>query len=119
MVNSFTSGVQCSLCCGLKRSAGSCVSTVPFRNFRRFDPIERYARWQSRKTLSERDNCTKFITPAIKQAGWDKMTQIREEVQFTKGRIMGGKTVKRGEAIHGLLLTAAIHRVLDGARGDE
>ena len=35
-------------------------------------------------TLSERDICTKFITPALRQAGWDEMLQIREEVTFTK-----------------------------------
>jgi len=52
-----------------------------------------------KKSLSERDICTKFITPAIEQAGWDLMTQVREEVYFTKGRvIVRGKTVKRGEA---------------------
>ena len=28
--------------------------------------------------LSERDICTKFITPAVKRAGWDEMPQIRE-----------------------------------------
>jgi len=32
--------------------------------------------------LSERDICTKFITPAVKEAGWDEMTQIREEVSL-------------------------------------
>ncbi|WP_137787680.1 EcoAI/FtnUII family type I restriction enzme subunit R [Sphingomonas sp. 3P27F8] len=48
--------------------------------------------------LSERDICTKFISPAVKQAGWDEMTQIREEVSFTKGRIIvRGKLVSRGE----------------------
>jgi type I restriction enzyme R subunit len=48
--------------------------------------------------LSERDICTKFITPAIKQAGWDEMLQIREEVSFTKGRIIvRGKLVTRGK----------------------
>ncbi|MFW2852977.1 EcoAI/FtnUII family type I restriction enzme subunit R [Sphingomonas sp. TX0543] len=48
--------------------------------------------------LSERDICTKFISPAVKQAGWDEMTQIREEVNFTKGRIIvRGKLVSRGE----------------------
>ncbi len=26
-----------------------------------------------KKTLSERDICTKFITPALRQAGWDEM----------------------------------------------
>lgn len=38
--------------------------------------------------LSERDICTKFITPALRQAGWDEMLQIREEVSFTKQRIL-------------------------------
>jgi type I restriction enzyme R subunit len=52
-----------------------------------------------KKTLTERDICTKFITPAIESAGWDVMTQVREQVYFTKGRVMvRGKTVKRGEA---------------------
>jgi len=52
-----------------------------------------------KRTLSERDICTKFITPAIKQAGWDEMLQIREEVSFTKGRIIvRGKLVTRGKA---------------------
>src|SRR5580658_10642236 len=50
-------------------------------------------------TLSERDICTKFITPALRQAGWDEMLQIREEVSFTKGRIIvRGKLVSRGKA---------------------
>ena len=49
-------------------------------------------------SLSERDICTKFITPALRQAGWDEMTQIREEVSFTKGRlIVRGKLVSRGK----------------------
>lgn len=52
-----------------------------------------------KKSLSERDICTKYITPAIERAGWDSMTQIREDVYFTNGRvIVKGKTVKRGEA---------------------
>jgi len=52
-----------------------------------------------KKSLSERDICTKFITPALKQAGWDEFTQIREEVSFTKGRIIvRGKLVTRGKA---------------------
>lgn len=53
----------------------------------------------SKKDLSERDICTKYITPAIHDAGWDLNTQVREEVYFTKGRIkVKGKTVERGEA---------------------
>src|SRR5271167_4670018 len=52
-----------------------------------------------KKLLSERDICTKFITPAVKKAGWDEMSQIREEVSFTKGRIIvRGKLVTRGKA---------------------
>lgn len=37
--------------------------------------------------LSERDICTKFITPAIQQAGWQPH-QFREEVKLTDGRVM-------------------------------
>ena len=53
----------------------------------------------NKKDLSERDICTKFITPAIKQSGWDVMSQIREEVSFTRGHIIvRGKLVTRGKA---------------------
>lgn len=49
--------------------------------------------------FSERDVCTKFITPAVVAAGWDLQTQIREEVSFTKGRIVvRGKLHSRGKA---------------------
>src|SRR3546814_4213266 len=55
-------------------------------------------RMLDKQGLSERDICTKFITPAVKKAGWDEMTQIREEVSFTKGRIIvRGKLVSRGQ----------------------
>ena len=51
-----------------------------------------------KKSLSERDICTKFITPALRTAGWDEMAQIREEVSFTKGRIIvRGRLVSRGK----------------------
>lgn len=53
----------------------------------------------NKKDLSERDICSKYIGPAIKRAGWDGMMQIREEVAFTKGRIIvRGKLVTRGQA---------------------
>jgi type I restriction enzyme R subunit len=53
----------------------------------------------NKKDLSERDICTKFITPAVKSAGWDDMTQVREEVSFTNGRIIvRGKLITRGKA---------------------
>lgn len=38
--------------------------------------------------LSEREACSKFITPALIAAGWDLQTQTREEVGFAKGRII-------------------------------
>jgi type I restriction enzyme R subunit len=53
----------------------------------------------NKKDLSERDICSKFIGPAVKCAGGDGMMQIREEVNFTKGRIIvRGKLVTRGKA---------------------
>ena len=52
-----------------------------------------------KKNLSERDICTKFITPALERAEWDLMSQVREEVSFTAGRIIvRGKLVTRGKA---------------------
>jgi type I restriction enzyme R subunit len=52
-----------------------------------------------KKTLSERDICTKFITPAIENAGWDKLTQMLEEVSFTDGRIyVRGRLTARGNS---------------------
>lgn len=52
-----------------------------------------------KKSMSERDICTKFITPAIAQAGWDIHKQVREEFSFTKGRIVvRGKLHSRGKA---------------------
>ena len=49
-----------------------------------------------KQSLSERDICTKFITPALRRAGWGEMSQIREEVSFTKGQIIvRGKLVSR------------------------
>jgi len=45
--------------------------------------------------LSERDICTKFITPAIQQAGWQQH-EFREEVMLTDGRVMvRGKLASR------------------------
>ena len=53
----------------------------------------------SKKALSERDICTKFISPALQKAGWDIQTQIREEVSFTDGKIyVKGNLVKRGDS---------------------
>ncbi|WP_017295078.1 EcoAI/FtnUII family type I restriction enzme subunit R [Geminocystis herdmanii] len=52
----------------------------------------------NKKELSERDICTKFITPALIKAGWNLQTQIREEFSLTKGRIIvRGKLHTRGQ----------------------
>ena len=51
----------------------------------------------NKKDLSERDICTKFITPAIEKAGWDRLTQLLEEVTFTDGKIyVRGRLTARG-----------------------
>ena len=48
--------------------------------------------------MSERDICTKFIVPALQQAGWEIQQQVKEEVTFTKGRvIVRGKLHTRGK----------------------
>ena len=59
----------------------------------------------NKKQLSERDICTKFITPALEQAGWDVTTQVREEFPLTKGRVI----------VRGKLHTRAKHKRADYA----
>jgi type I restriction enzyme R subunit len=52
----------------------------------------------NKKTLSERDICTKYITPALLRAGWSIETQILEEVSFTDGKLfVRGKLTARGK----------------------
>ncbi len=52
----------------------------------------------NKKSFSERDICTKFITPHLIAAGWDVQTQVREEVNFTDGRILvRGRIHTRGD----------------------
>jgi len=53
----------------------------------------------NKKSLSEQDICTKFITPAIEQSGWDIQKQIRQEYTFTDGRIIvRGRLHTRGKS---------------------
>ena len=42
----------------------------------------------NKKNLTERDICTKYITPALEKAGWDPITQFLEEFPLTKGRVV-------------------------------
>lgn len=52
----------------------------------------------NKSQLSETDIRTKYITPAIQDAGWNIQKQVREEVHFTDGRIIvKGETVKRAK----------------------
>lgn len=55
-----------------------------------------------KKSLTEADIRTKFITPTLdndKEGAWDLMTQLLEEHYFTNGRLMvRGKSTKRGQA---------------------
>ncbi|PSQ91340.1 MAG: restriction endonuclease, partial [Proteobacteria bacterium SW_6_67_9] len=51
-----------------------------------------------KRSLSERDICSKYISPALKAAGWDVQRQVREEVSFTAGRIIvRGRMHARGK----------------------
>ncbi len=43
---------------------------------------------EEKQELSEIDICDLFITPAIKDAGWDQLTQIRREVTLTPGPVV-------------------------------
>ncbi len=52
----------------------------------------------SKIKLSETDVRTKFITPAIQNAGWDIKKQLREELYFTDGRvIVKGESIRRAK----------------------
>lgn len=41
-----------------------------------------------KKQLTETDIITKFILPAVDQAGWDSMMQIRQEVKLRDGKVI-------------------------------
>ena len=52
----------------------------------------------AKKSLSESDICDRYITPAICDAGWDPMRQVRREYGFTDGRVrVRGKIAVRGK----------------------
>ena len=42
----------------------------------------------NKKELSESDICDKYITPAITNAGWDPMSQVRREFPLTPGPVI-------------------------------
>lgn len=69
----------------------------------------------TKKELSERDICTQYIIPAIKKAGWNIETQIREEVFFTDGRIFKSTTsqpVEHPDLTIGILIKSPLESAL-------
>ena len=42
----------------------------------------------NKRTLSERDICTKFITPALENSGWDKQLQIPWQLKLERGNLI-------------------------------
>jgi type I restriction enzyme, R subunit len=42
----------------------------------------------NKKQLTEADIISKFIMPAVEDAGWDLMTQIRQEVKLRDGKVI-------------------------------
>ena len=52
----------------------------------------------NKKSMSEEDIKMKYITPAIREAGWDIKKQVKAEYSFTDGRIVvRGNLVTRGK----------------------
>jgi type I restriction enzyme R subunit len=50
----------------------------------------------NKKSMSERDICSKYINPALQLSNWDLEKQVREEVTFTDWKILiQGKKVSR------------------------
>ena len=43
---------------------------------------------KEKSKLSESDICDLFISPAIRDAGWDPLQQIRREVTLTPGPVI-------------------------------
>lgn len=69
----------------------------------------------NKRAPCERNICSKFITPAIQQAGWDLRSQIREELTFStgsvivRGRMHNLSSVKYTQAI---LVEALVEQVI-------
>jgi len=64
----------------------------------------------NKKELSEIDICDLYITPAIKDAGWDQTSQIRREVTLTPGPF-GSMVHKRDSVKNGIPLINPSHMV--------
>ncbi|AGM43389.1 hypothetical protein [Aeromonas hydrophila] len=42
----------------------------------------------NKATLTEADIISKYLLPAIKAAGWDDLTQVRQEVKLRDGKVV-------------------------------
>jgi hypothetical protein len=53
-----------------------------------------------KRTLGERDNCTKFIAPALRRAGWDDRMKAltAKDAQYGFGRLIDLARARPGEA---------------------
>lgn len=49
----------------------------------------------NKQMLSERDICTKFITPALEKAGWDVLTQVTIK-EFDREKVWWGGPQRKG-----------------------
>ena len=58
-----------------------------------------------KRKLSETDIISKYILPAVKAAGWDDITQIRQEV-----KLRDGKVIVRGQPVSYTHLTLPTNR---------
>jgi type I restriction enzyme R subunit len=51
---------------------------------------------ENKTHLTETDIFTKYLLPAVKTAGWDVMSQVRQEVKLRDGKIVvRGKLASR------------------------
>ncbi|ULH01056.1 hypothetical protein MF133_12495 [Aeromonas caviae] len=62
----------------------------------------------NKATLTEADIISKYLLPAIKAAGWDDLTQVRQEVKLRDGKVVvrgqmaARKKVKSADIVDGL-----------------
>jgi len=74
---------------------------------------------RKKKRLCEIDICELFITPAIKDAGWDPLRQIRREVTLTPEPevVRGNVSSRKREEVIGLIKFSKSEKVIGGTYG--
>lgn len=53
----------------------------------------------NKKQFSEADIISKYILPAIEQAGWDRHNQLRDGKVLVRGQVGARKTVKSADIV--------------------